>query len=143
MATTFDDIIDMGISRVQDYKLDQLYTVNPQYFQAITDAFLKNHLGDFSSCRQSLAYDLENRTFISSFTIQEQNILADLWVYSWLEWHINNVTQFENVLTDNDYKRHYAAENLKQKSEYFDRIREKYNQRITDYQLSDLSSYFA
>lgn len=143
MATTFDDIIDMGISRVQDYKLDQLYTVNPQYFQAITDAFLKNHLGDFSSCRQSLAYDLENRTFISSFTIQEQNILADLWVYSWLEWHINNVTQFENVLTDNDYKRHSAAENLKQKSEYFDRIREKYNQRITDYQLSDLSSYFA
>lgn len=143
MATTFDDIIDLGLSRVQDYKLDQLYTVNPQYFQAITDAFLKNHLGDFSSCRQSLAYDLGNRTFISSFTIQEQDILADLWVYSWLEWHINNVTQFENVLTDNDYKRHSAAENLKQKSEYFDRIREKYNQRITDYQLSDLSSYFA
>lgn len=143
MATTFDDIIDMGLSKVQDYKLDQLYSVNPQYFQVITDAFLKNHLGDFSCCRQSLDYDVSTRSFVSDFTTQEKDILSDLWVYSWLEWHINNVTQFENVLTDNDYKRHSAAENLKQKSEYFDRIREKYSQRMIDYQLSNLASYIA
>ena len=143
MATTFDEIIDMGLSRVQDYKLDELYTVNSAYFQVITDAFLKNHLADFSSCRQSLAYDVNTRTFVSTFTIQEKSILAELWVYSWFEWHINNVTQFENVLTDNDYKRHSAAENLKQKSEYFDRIREKYSQSINDYQLANLADYFS
>ena len=141
MATTFDEIIDMGLSRIQDYKLDEVYNINPEYFQAVTDSFLKSHLSDFSCCRQSLSFDGENRLFNSLLTIEEKSILADLWVYSWLEWHINNVTQFQNVLTDNDYKRHSAAENLKQKSEYFDKIREKYSQRITEYQLSSLSNY--
>lgn len=139
MATTFDEIIDMALTSIQDYKLDALANDanNQSAFQTITEGFLLRGLPEFNTCRQSLAYDASSRTFVSTFTAMEISILADLWVEKWLEWKVNNITQFELKMTTSDFKHFSEAENLKQKSDWLDRIRERVKQKMTDYDYDD------
>lgn len=138
MATKFSDIIDMALLTIQDYKLDTLYTTNPEDFNAITNGFLLRGLPEFTNCKNSLAYDSDTQQFTSTLTPLEISILADLWVYEWFNFHVQNVTQFENKMTPSDFKHFSEAENLKQKSEYLDRLREKHSQKMTDYSLFNL-----
>lgn len=135
MATSFDEIIDMALVTIQDYKLNSLYATNPQDFETITTSFLKKGLPEFYNCKNSLAYDATNRVFVSTLTPLEISILSDLWVYEWFSWHVQNVTQFEGKMTPSDFKHFSEAENLKQKSEYLDRLREKHSQKMVDYGL--------
>lgn len=138
MATTFSDIIDVALVTIQDYKLNSLYQTNPEDFQTITNAFLLRGLPQFTNCKTPLTYDLTGQTFLNTLSPLEISILADLWVYKWFEWHIQNVTQFENKMTPSDFKHYSEAENLKQKAEYLDRLREKHSQKMTDYSLQNL-----
>jgi hypothetical protein len=133
MATKFSDIVDVALTTVQDYKLDNIYQTSPDDFATITNAFLLRGLPTFYKCKTPLTYDLDAGEFTNDLSIFEISILADLWVYQWFEWHVQKVTQFENSMTPNDFKHHSKAENLKQKSEYLDKIREKYSQKITNY----------
>ena len=138
MATKFDTIIDMALVTIQDYKLDNLYDKDQKNFLTITTAFLLKGLPNFVSCRKSLSYNIEARTFDSDFDELEISILADLWAYEWFKFHVQNVTQFENKMTPSDFKHFSEAQNLKEKSEYLDRLREKYSQKIVEYQLNNI-----
>lgn len=138
MATTFNDIIDMALITIQDYKLNNLYQTNPKDFQAITNAFLLKGLPEFYNCKTPLTYDSTTQSFNNTLTPLEISILSDLWVYEWFNWHIQNVTQFENKMTPSDFKHYSEAENLKQKSEYLDKLREKHNQKMVDYDLKNI-----
>lgn len=135
MATTFSDIIDVALVTIQDYKLNSLYQTNPEDFQTITNAFLLRGLPQFTNCKTPLTYDMTTQSFTNTLTPLEISILADLWVYEWFEWHVQNVTQFENKRAPSDFKHYSEAENLKQKSEYLDKLREKYSQKMVDYGL--------
>lgn len=139
MATKFNDIIETALISIQDYKLNNLYDDNPDDFEAITNAFLVRGVPLFTNCKKSLSYSVEKQSFDSDFTPLEISILADLWVYEWFDWHVQNVTQFENSMTPSDFKHHSKAENLKQKSEYSDKLREKYNQKLVDYGIQNLN----
>lgn len=138
MATTFEDVIDVALTTIQDYKLNNLYQTNPDDFATITNAFLMRGIPLFTNCKTPLDYDINTQSFINTLTSLEISILADLWVYEWFNWHIQNVTQFENSMTPSDFKHHSKAENLKQKSEYLDKLREKYQQRMTEYGLMNV-----
>lgn len=138
MATRFDEIIDMALSNIQDYKLNKLYKDSDKTnFKAITQSFLIKGLPNFTNCKTPLTFDLENETFINDLTLQEISILADLWVFEWFTWHIQNVTQFENKMTPSDFKHYSESANLKEKSEYLDRLREKHNQKMVDYSIQN------
>lgn len=137
MATTFSDIIDIALITIQDYKLNNLYQTNPADFQTITNAFLLKGLPEFTNCKTPLTYDLATQSFTNTLSPMEISILADLWVYEWFNWHIQNVTQFENKMTPSDFKHYSEAENLKQKSEYLDKLREKHSQKMVDYDLKN------
>lgn len=141
MATTFDRVIDMALLSVKDYKLDELAQTSYSDFQAITEGFLLRGLPEFSTCRQPLTYDTTARTFSSDLTDMEVSILADLWVEEWMRQQVNNVTQFKLKMTTTDFKHYSEAENLKQKAEWLDRIREKVKQKMTDYDLQDLTMF--
>lgn len=133
MATTFDEIIDLGLTTIQDYKLNEVYKNDKDNFDKITNAFLIRGLPMFYNCKKPLTYNKGTRTFDSDFSMLEKSILADLWVYEWFSFHINNVTQFQNKMSPSDFKHYSEAENLKQKSEYQDKLREKFNQKMVDY----------
>ena len=95
-------------------------------------------LPQFTNCKTPLTYDTTTQSFTNTLTPLEISILADLWVYEWFEWHVQNVTQFENKMTPSDFKHYSEAENLKQKSEYLDRLREKYSQKMVNYDLLNI-----
>lgn len=133
MGTTFQQVIDLALIEIRDYKLDKIYRTNQEMFKIITEGFLIRGLPLFYNCRHSLEYDLETSSFINTLTPFEMKILSDIWIEQWLTYHTNNLSQFENVMTPNDFKRHSEAENLNQKVNYLDIIREKYSQEIVEY----------
>lgn len=141
MATTFDTVIDMALLSVKDYKLDQLADTSYSDFQTITEGFLLRGLPTFNTCRQSLAYDINTRSFVSDLTDLEISILADLWVEEWMRQQVQNISQFQLKMTTTDFKHYSEAENLKQKQETLDRIREKVKQKMSDYELMDIAMF--
>lgn len=136
--TSFDTVIDLAMATIQDYKLNNLYDASENDFATITNAFLIRGIPEFTNCKHSLAYDTTQKAFLADLTPMEISILADLWVYEWMSWHVNNVTQFQGKMSPSDFKHYSEAENLKQKSEYLDRIREKFNQKMVDYSLQTI-----
>ena len=133
--TSFDTIIDLAMATIQDYKLNNLYDSSQDDFATITNAFLVRGLPEFTNCKSSLAYDSNQHAFLADLSPLEISILADLWLYEWFNWHVQNVTQFQGKMSPSDFKHYSEAENLKQKSEYIDKIREKFNQKMVDYSL--------
>ena len=138
--TTFDDIEDLALVTIRDYKIDNLATSDPTAFQTYMDSFLVSAVPKFTSCLQSLDYSLATRTFSSILSNIEQDILANLLVVEWMTAETQNVTQFNLHLQNREYKVYAESENLKQKSEYLDRAREKAHQLATEYQLLNISS---
>lgn len=141
MPTSFDQVIDLALVTVDDYKLVKLYNQSQQGFQKWCDGFLLSAVPNFFQCRQSLEYDTTTRQFVSDLTETEISILADLWVISWLLRETQNSAKINALLqTSGSFKTHAASQNLKEKSAYLDGLREKVYQKITDYQLQDISN---
>lgn len=140
---SFDDIIDLALIDLNDYRLQKLYNQDIDNFKKYCDGFLLRAVQDFTTCRQSLSYDETARTFDADLTQSEQAILAYLWVIHWYlkdnqtyalyRMHLQNTGSFKN---------HSEAQNLKENSVYADKLREEVDRRIRAYQLEDISSYY-
>lgn len=141
MPTSFDQVIDLALVTVDDYKLVKLYNQSQQGFQQWCDGFLLSAIPNFFQCRQSLEYDTTTRQFVSDLTKVEISILADFWIITWLLRETQNSAKINALLqTSGSFKTHAASQNLKEKSAYLDSLREKVYQKITDYQLQDISN---
>ena len=141
MATTFEEVIDVALSSVQDYKLDKLYadTSTRENFETITTAFLLRGIPEFYNCKTSLGYNTTTKSFDNVLTNLEISVLADLWVYQWFVFQVQNLTQLQNKMSPKDFTHFSEAQNLQQKREYLDAIRERYSQKMTDYGLRNVS----
>jgi predicted SAM-dependent methyltransferase len=141
MATNFDTIYDRALVTIKDYQLDALAQADYEAFLLHLQGILERAVPDFTLCNSDLSYDTENTppSFVSALNNKEVNILAELMVYNWFEGKINDVTQFQGHLNNKEFKSHSEGANLKEKSERLDRLREKIDQDIVDYQLMDLS----
>lgn len=137
--TPFTNIYELALVTIQDYKLDYLAKNDLESFMVYLRGILLSVIPTFSGdCRQSLDYE-ENEdgewAFSNTLTPSEQGILADTMVLKWFSRNTNDLTQINLHLQGRDKKNHAEATNLKEKSEYLDRLREKIKQAITDYQL--------
>lgn len=141
MATSFETIYDRALVTIGDYKLDALAQADYEAFLLHLQGILERAVPDFTLCEQSLDYDTASTppAFTSTLNNKEINILAELMVYNWFSGKINDVTQFQGHLNNKEFKAHSEGANLKEKSEYLDRLREKIAQDEVDYQLMDLS----
>ncbi len=143
MGTSFDDVIDLALVSIDDYTLMKLYQANETGFRNFCDGLLVRAIPNFFLCRQDLSYDMETRTFVSNLSPIEISILADFWCIEWFSRKINTASQFQAKLQNNgNFRNHSEAQNLKEKTSWADRLRERVYQKITDYQLMDLSSLF-
>lgn len=139
MATSFDVIEDMGLGQIDDYTLTKLYNTDFNKFQKFCDGMMIAATPFFKDCRQSLEYDLEAREFINDLTNEEIAILSDFWMIQWFSKKVNNSSQFQAKLQNSGSFRNFSeAQNLKEKTSWLDRLRERVYQRITDYQIGDL-----
>ena len=141
MATSFDVVEDLGLAQIDDYTLNKLYNNDFAKFQTFCDGLLVNAIPLFTKCRQSLVYDLDTREFDSDLTNEEIAILADFWAIQWFERKVINSAQFQAKLQNSgSFKNHSEAQNLKEKTSWLDRLRERVYQRITDYQVGNLAN---
>lgn len=140
--TSFDMVIDLALTTVADYKLQKLYSQNQDDFLTFCDGLLIRAVPNFYQCKQSLEYDATTREFSSELTALEVGILADFWVIEWMSREVQNASQFQLKLkVNNAFTFNSEAQNLKEKTSWLDRLRERVYQKILEYQLEDLSDF--
>jgi hypothetical protein len=139
-GTSFDTIHDMSLISFNDYKLTALYSSSLTNFKIIMDNYLLKSISLFTNCLQDLtAYSLTTRTFTATLTLAEQMILSNLEVITWMDAHILDIRQMNNVLSDSDFKLHSQAQNLTAKMNAQNILREKVSQQMMDYGLKGIN----
>lgn len=142
MATSFDTIEDIAIVLIDDYKLTKLYSQNQEQFRTYCDGILLAVAPKFYQCRQSLEYNLSDRSFNSDLTDMEISILSCLWRIGWWERENNNAAQIALKLkVPSSFQYNSEANNFKEKQNVIDKLYEELNRQITNYLLLDLSAY--
>lgn len=141
MPTSFDTIIDLALTLIDDYKLIKLYNQSQTKFLAYCDSLLISAIPNFFRCNQSLEYTAETRQFNNELTNAEISILADLWILEWFKKETQDSRKINALLqSSGSFKSHSAAQNLKEKSTYLDGLREKVEQKMTNYQLQNIDN---
>lgn len=140
--TSFDEVEDLALVIINDYRLRKLWEKSEEEFKTYMDGFLIKSIPQFKQCKQSLDYNMETRMFMSTLSLIEKSILADLLViqhycrdndtYALYRQHLQNSGSFKN---------HAESQNLKENSVYADKLREEVDRQIVAYQLEDLSNY--
>ena len=136
MATPFAEIYDLFLIEVQDYKLDKLYQSSPTDFNTYLQGFLIRAIPEFTNCKKNLEdIDLTLKQFNQDLSMKEKDILCKYMTIQWLNREVNNVTQFNLVLNDTDFRRYAEGQNLKEKTTHRDKLREMVSQDCVDYGL--------
>lgn len=134
--TSFETIYKIFLSTIQDYHIKNLFNEDFEVADDLLETFLIRAISHFKNCvKQIKDIDLDTKCFNVDLDINEINILSDLMVLAWLDWNNNNVIQMNLSLTDNDFKHFSEEKNLREKTMYADRLREKVNQDMVDYGL--------
>lgn len=140
--TSFDKVIELALSIVDDYKISKLFDTNYDNFQSFCDGLLFNAIPQFTECRQSLDYNAEQREFNVVLTNLEIYILSRYWVIAWWERENNNAAQIALKLgIKNQYSYNSESQNFKEKQNVIDKLREEVDRATQDYLLLDLDSY--
>lgn len=141
MPTSFDEIIDLALTLIDDYKLRKLYDQSEAKFLMFCDSLLLAAIPNFFRCNQSLDYDTATRQFNNQLTSLEISILADLWILEWFKKETQDSRKINALLqSSGSFKSHSAAQNLKEKTTYLDGLREKVSQKMTNYQLQNIDN---
>lgn len=141
MPTSFDEIIDLALTLIDDYKLRKLYNQSEAKFLMFCDSLLLAAIPNFFRCNQSLDYSTATRQFNNQLTSLEISILADLWILEWFKKETQDSRKINALLqSSGSFKSHSAAQNLKEKTTYLDGLREKISQKMTNYQLQNIDN---
>lgn len=134
--TSFDDVIDLALVTVNDYRLSKLITQGVADFNTYVDGFLISAIPFFPECRQDLSYNLDERTFNVDLTLLEKSILANLWVIQWYSRDNQTYALYrQHLQAASSFKNHSESQNLKENSAYLDKLREELDRQKVAYQL--------
>lgn len=133
--TTFSEIYDNFLAKIQDFRLTNLYNLSVESFETFLSTWLFSAIPEFGICDQSLAYS--NSAFSENLTPKNIDVLATLLKKRWLEWEVDNVAQMENFVTDRDFKMYSNSANMQAKLARYREMKEEVSQRLVDYGLRD------
>lgn len=136
--TSFDEIIDLALVTVNDYRLSKLAERGEENFNTYVDGFLISSIPYFPECRQSLDFDAEQRQFESDLTNLEKSILANLWIIQWYARDNQTYALYrQHLQSASSFKNHSESQNLKENSIYLDKLREELDRQKISYQLQE------
>lgn len=136
--TSFDEIIDLALVTVNDYRLSKLAEQGEENFNTYVDGFLISSIPYFPECRQSLDFDAEQRQFESDLTNLEKSILANLWIIQWYARDNQTYALYrQHLQSASSFKNHSESQNLKENSAYLDKLREELDRQKISYQLQE------
>lgn len=153
--TTFYNVIDRATYLWSDYRLDNLYKRDESAYYGYMEGFLLNSIDMFSGCLTDLSYTETTITeddgeiitvnvFDNTLSSKEVYILALGIAISWMEKNLRDIEQMNLHLATREFKSYSESANLKAKQETLNRMMEDYDNKITEYQLMNLTklSYF-
>lgn len=144
--TNFKVVYDRAMGRIRDYRLDNLFNKDENAFYDFMRQKLYESIDTFNGCLSDLTYHseiVETNTewyFDSTLSTKETSILAYGLIIAWMEQNMLDITQMNLHLSTKDFKNFGESQNLKQKSETLDKMREDMAREITEYQLKNLSN---
>ena len=139
LGTLYSDLYSKFLVGIQDYRIDSLALAATPVIENYLFGFLELAIPEFDNCKQ----DLEDRdddlaTFNITLTSMEKKIVVNWMTYHWFLREVHNVTAFNALLNDSDFKRFSEANNLKEKSAYANGLREIYYQDMVNYGISEI-----
>lgn len=147
MATSFDEVIELGLVVIDDYKLNKLYEADEDGFYKFCDGLLIKAIPNFTNCNQSLDYVVDYtktpqiREFTNTLTMYEKDILGDFWALEWFKRETQVASRINNALQNSgSFRTHSESANLKVKESYLNGLRVKVAQKCVDYESMDLSA---
>lgn len=143
--TSFDDVIDLALVEINDYRLNKLYEKGEEEdFNTYVDGILITAIPLFKNCKKVLSYDIEERTFTLELSSLEITILAKLWVLQWYRKDNQTYALYRQHLQNSgSFKNHSESQNLKENSTYADKLAEDIDRLMVAYQLEDISIYLS
>lgn len=141
VGTPFEEIYDLAMLTIEDYRLDYLYQNDPEAFSLHFQGWLEKAVAKFDGSVTCLEYNIYDARFRNRLSKKEKDILADYIVMFWFEWNKNDAGQINLQLQGRDKKRNAESSNLKEKAIVLDKLREKVRQDVTDYQLNHFDNF--
>lgn len=144
--TNFKIVYDRAMGRLRDYRIDNLYKKDENEFYEFMRLKLYEAIDTFNGCLSDLEYHSETIGvdtewyFDADLTSKETSILSYGIIIAWMEQNTLDITQMNLHLSNSNFKNYSESQNLKQKSEVLDKMREDMNREITEYQLKNLTS---
>lgn len=149
MSCPFKNIYNLAKVVINSYKIEALKNYDEDAFYEYMRSLLTLGISEFKGSLVSLDYysNLEidssgnSKTiyyFTNDLSLDEQNILAKTIVLKWWEGEIQTTTAYQPKLSFREFKQSATEQNLKQKSEYKDKLCEDISRSITEYQLSNI-----
>ena len=141
MATPFQDIYDKFLSLIEDYELALFNDFDLAYL-------LSNYLSravslDFKQCTKALTnFDKEAEIFNIELTGEEQWIIANGMVLSWLDPKIKRERLLRDAISDRDYKESSHANQLKELLNLEYTTRDKLRGYIISYTHNDFDGLY-
>lgn len=135
MATTLDEVADLFLSLVSDYRLTTIYqNSGSSALNDYLEPWLMMSVDEFSSlCDQDLVYSSGSQVFSETLTQRNKNVLAQIMTRFWLQKEVQDVLQMNVFVQDKDFRTHAASSNLKEKRELYNAKREEISQLLIDY----------
>lgn len=154
MATSFGDIFDLFLTRIQDYRIARIYAEakaqasasagdpNSEAAQAVNARlvpyllFAVNKFAPYCDVDIVSSLNTEGHQFDITLPFAVKMVLAQLMVEYWMENVVQNILQMDGKLNDTDFRTYAEANNLRAKQDYLATVRENNSQLLVDYQLN-------
>lgn len=133
MGTPLSNVYDLFMQLITDYRLIELFNTSESDFETYLEAWLKYAIFDFNICNQSLEFDDTTKTFDVTLTSENMLILANLMMKYWANKNVNDITQMNLHVMDRDFKLFSESQNLREKVNHLNNIKETCSQMLIDY----------
>lgn len=102
--TSFEEIYQEFLSKVQDYKMRNLFLSDVNVATNLLHSYLLKAIAKFTNCRKDIKNPDEKKgEFNVSLNLVEKDILTGLMVEAWMDRVILDITQMNLTLNDNDW----------------------------------------
>jgi hypothetical protein len=142
LSTKLSDIGDLFMSKVSDYRLNEIYqTSGSMALNEYIEPYLMESIIEFNICTPPLVYTPTSGSvegyFTDDLTFENKFMLSELMTLHWLQKVVQDILQMNNFVTDHDFKTFSAAQNLSAKQSYLNQKREMISQRLIDYEYKN------
>jgi hypothetical protein len=138
LGTNSSDVIDLFLSRVDDYHLTSIFQISGSLvFNQYTEPWLLDAINTFSICTQDLTFTPTSGSvegyFAQDLTMANKIMLSKIMVGAWMAKEVQNSLYMRNLIQDHDMKVFSPALNLKERQNAYNAIKEQISQDLVEY----------